>query len=89
MSEQEIRYPLLVKFYQQFLDDESSAAYIRNVSGSYGMGTLQRLAHAGGRICRRASVLAIGFLGNFDVNVTMGAALVDDCLLYTSDAADE
>ena len=42
------------------------------------MGTLQRLAHAGGRICRRASVLAIGFLGNFDVNETMGAALVDD-----------
>ena len=41
------------------------------------MGTLQRLAHAGNIISRRAAVLSIGFLGDFRFNETMGRALSD------------
>lgn len=78
MSEDCIRYPKLEKFYQQYLIDERSADFIRSVSLSYSVGTLERLAVYGGRMSRRASVLAIGFLGNYSSNETLGSALVDE-----------
>ena len=77
MSEDPIRYPLLEKTYQQYLNDENSAKFIQAVSGSYNIGTLHRLARYGGYISRRAAVLAIGFVGNFCSNEVMGEALMD------------
>ena len=71
------RYPMLDLFYQQYLTDESSADFIQAVSRNYGLGTLERLAQTGGRLTRRASILAIGFIGDFSANEIMGAALVD------------
>ncbi len=78
MSEDFIRYPLLDKLYQQYLTDEHSADFIQWVSRSYGIGTLERLARNGQPVSRRAAVLAIGFLGDFNINETMGRALCDD-----------
>jgi tetratricopeptide (TPR) repeat protein len=77
MSEEFIRYPLLELFYQQYLTDENSADFIRSVAQRYTIGSLQRLATYGGRISRRSAILALGFLGEFDCNETMGRALVD------------
>jgi len=77
MLESDVRFPMLDLFYQQYLTDENSAAFIHAVSRSYGVGTLESLATFGGRLTRRASVLAIGFLGEFSSNEIMGAALVD------------
>ena len=68
---------MLDLFYQQYLTDESSADFIQAVSRNYGLGTLERLAQTGGRLTRRASILAIGFIGDFSANEIMGAALVD------------
>ena len=41
------------------------------------MGTLERLAGHPRREIRRAAVLALGSLGDYDVNPTLGAALLD------------
>lgn len=71
------RYPMLDLFYQQYLTDESSAEFIHAVSRNYGIGTLERLARSGSRSTRRASILALGFMGDFSANDVMGGALVD------------
>jgi tetratricopeptide (TPR) repeat protein len=77
MSEFDVRLPMPDLFYQQYLTDENSAAFIHAISRNYSIGTLQRLAKFGSRLTRRASILAIGFLGDFSENETMGRALVD------------
>lgn len=77
MSENEVRYPKLDLLYQQYLTDEDSAAFIRSVSQSYSLGTIERLARFGGIVTRRASILAIGFLGDFSHNEILGTALAD------------
>lgn len=77
MSENGIRYPLVVKSYQRFLKDENSAQFISDVSSSYTLETLARIFEGGDRVARRASILAIGFLGDFGINETMGRALAD------------
>jgi tetratricopeptide (TPR) repeat protein len=77
MSENALRYPKLDFYYQQYLTDENSATFIQGVSANYNIGSLERLATAGHRISRRASILALGFLGDFSCNEVMGRALVD------------
>ncbi len=77
MSEDFNRFPLLDRIYQQFLNDEDSASFIQSVAKSYGLGTLERLARYGHRVSRRASILAIGFMGDFRFNETLGRALHD------------
>lgn len=77
MSESDVRFPMLDLFYQQYLTDENSATFIHAISRNYSIGTLERLAQFGSRLSRRASILAIGFLGDFSSNEIMGAAMVD------------
>lgn len=77
MSESDVRLPMLDLFYQQYLTEENSAAFIHAISRNYSIGTLERLVQFGSRLTRRASILAIGFLGDFSTNEIMGAALVD------------
>ena len=78
MSESSLRYPQLDRFYQRFLNEENSADFIQSVSTKYNLASLERLATAGGRMTRRAAILAIGFLGNFSNNEVMGRALNDN-----------
>jgi tetratricopeptide (TPR) repeat protein len=68
---------LLDAFYQSYLTDETSAHFIAHVSRHYTRATLARLATHGSRTTRRAAVLAIGFLGNYDCNEMLGRALHD------------
>jgi tetratricopeptide (TPR) repeat protein len=77
MSENLLRYPKLETFYQQFLENEDSARFIKFVSENYLIGTLVRLVHYGTKTTRRAAILAIGFLGDYSLNETMGNALND------------
>ena len=44
----------------------------------YTLGTLQRLAEHPHREVRRAAVLALGCLGDYDANPALGAALLDE-----------
>lgn len=69
--------PRLDQLYHRYLDTEESAAFIQSVSEHYLLSTLERLATAGQHVTRRAAVLAIGYLGNFSHNATLGRALHD------------
>lgn len=78
MSDDKDKAPLLDAFYHSYLTDETSAHFVANVSNHYTLGTLARLAACGSRTTRRAAVLAVGFLGNYDCNAVLGEALQDE-----------
>ena len=77
MSEDSNRIPILEQLYQDFLNNENSASFIRAVSKHYTLGTLARLARCGGRVSRRAAVLAVGMVGDYQDNAVLGRALCD------------
>lgn len=78
MSSESPRIPLLSCLYQEYLDKHDSDEFSRRVSQSYSQGTLERLAEHDSRPIRRAAVLAIGFLGDYQANHVMGRALNDE-----------
>ena len=69
--------PILEDYYYRFLMTESSADFIDSVARSYSLESLETLAGYGGRMSRRAAILAIGFLGDFSNNAALGRGLVD------------
>ena len=78
MTDDQIRSPLLDRLYQRYLNDEDSARFIQSVCQRYSIGSLKRLCRYGQVNSRRSATLAIGFLGDFSVNETMGRSLQDD-----------
>jgi tetratricopeptide (TPR) repeat protein len=78
VSSDPARLPSLLALYQRYLDQQDSAGFIDEVSKHYTSGTLQRLARHPAREVRRAAVLALGFLGDYDANHALGRALLDD-----------
>ena len=71
------RTPLLLKHYGTYLDSLDSAKFVADVSSSYHWATLERLAIYGDINCRRAAILALTFIGQYECNATMGHALRD------------
>jgi len=65
-------------FYQDYLDRPDCRAFSSRVGERYATGTLQRLASHPRREIRRAAVLALGCLGDYESNATLGAALLDE-----------
>ncbi|MEM7455848.1 MAG: tetratricopeptide repeat protein [Planctomycetota bacterium] len=78
MTDDQIRSPLLDRLYQRYLNDEDSARFIQSVSERYTIGSLKRLCRFGQINSRRSATLALGFLGDFAVNESMGRSLQDD-----------
>lgn len=78
MSSDSPRIPILRDFYRRYLDDQDSDGFIRAVSQRYNLGTLQRLCEHGDCEVRRGAVLALGFLGEYEANHTIGRALHDE-----------
>lgn len=78
MSDNSPRLPLLQTLYRQYLDSQDSAGFISRVSHTYTRGTLERLAESPNPEVRRGAVLALGFIGDYACNHTMGRALVDE-----------
>jgi tetratricopeptide (TPR) repeat protein len=72
-----LRLPLLEFVYQQFLDDRDAAAFIRKVAARYAPATLERLLAHPARGCRRAAALALGYVGDYEQNASLGRALHD------------
>ncbi len=71
------RTSLLMQIYRQYLADQNTDGFAARVSQRYAAGSLERLAVAGDRLCRRAAVLAIGLLGDYGSNAALGRALHD------------
>ncbi len=72
------RLPALHRHYHNYLENQDTDRFARAVDHQYTVGTLERLAAHSDRMGRRAAVLAIGLLGDYNANTTMGRALHDD-----------
>jgi len=72
------RHPRLLVLYRRYLDDQDSKGFVRRLAKHYAAGTLERLAEHHSRQVRRAAVLALGFVGDYEVNHALGRALLDD-----------
>ncbi|MBI3837772.1 MAG: tetratricopeptide repeat protein [Planctomycetia bacterium] len=72
-----IRTPLLHAIYHRYLVDQDSPGFSERVAKHYTVGTLERVAAAGDRMARRAAVLALGLLADYESNATLGRALHD------------
>ncbi len=68
----------LERLYHRYLETENTAAFVKAVSEKYLLSTLERLAMGGSNVLRRASVMAVGFLGDYSHNHVLGRALTDD-----------
>src|SRR5262245_51073699 len=77
MANNSHRVPLLVGYYEEYLAQQDSARFMRGVAESYTAPTLERLAQSRDRITRRAAVLALGVMGDYDINHVLGRALTD------------
>jgi tetratricopeptide (TPR) repeat protein len=71
------RTALVLDFYQAYLSDQDTAAFIRSVSERYTIGSLERLTRHGRREVRRGASLAIGFLADYSSNAPLGRLLND------------
>lgn len=77
MSDARLRLPVLLDLYARYLENQDSAAFVTNVGQSYTQGSLERLTAHPLREVRRAAVLALGFVGDYDANHPLGCALTD------------
>ncbi len=77
MSEEHQRRPLLVHHYERYLVDQNVNAYVRSISGTYTVGSLERLVTTGDRTARRGAVLGLSRLADYRSNSTMGRLLAD------------
>ena len=78
MSEGSSHRPYLLQAYDHYLESQETTDFVRKVSQVYTQGTLERLAENDSPRVRRGAVLALGFLGDYEVNTTLGRALQDE-----------
>ena len=69
---------MLSALYGQYLDSRDAVGFVRELLNRYTPGTMERLACHHARKVRRAAVCALGFVGDYSANHTMGRALLDD-----------
>lgn len=69
--------PGIDRLYCQYLENEDTASFIKQVGERYMVATLERLIERGSRRSRRAAVLAVGYIGDYEANTTVGRALTD------------
>ena len=78
MEERAVRFPILLKSYQCYLQDGDTAKFIHAVASRYCVATLERVLVEGDHLGRRAAALALGLIGNITCNQTLGPLLCDD-----------
>jgi tetratricopeptide (TPR) repeat protein len=72
------RSALLNTLYRHYLVDQNADDFTRQLDRYYTIGTLQRLATSTRRETRRAAVLALGMVADYDSNAVLGRALIDE-----------
>ncbi len=77
MSPYKTRQNYLARCYQNYLANQDTAEFIRQVAGTYRLAVLHRIAASGDIEARRGAVFAIGFLGNFSSNSIVAQLLRD------------
>lgn len=69
--------PRLVELYKELLASRDTTVFAEQVSRYYTPSTLDRLLAAGSVEARRGAALALGYLGTFASNATLGKAMND------------
>ncbi|MDZ4850876.1 MAG: tetratricopeptide repeat protein [Pirellulaceae bacterium] len=77
MNQKAARYPSLLRAYQVYLTDANSPQFVAAIANQYSLDTLYRLVDAAQPLVRRASVLAIGMLGDIESIEAIGPLLCD------------
>jgi len=77
MSHDHHQRPRLVYHYERYLVDQNISSYVRSVSNSYTVGSLERVVMAGDRSARRGAVLALSRMADYRSNATLGRMLND------------
>lgn len=77
MNEQRCKIPQLVLWYRDYLENGKSAAFVACVATRYSLPTLHRMTRSPDHEVRRASVLAVGMLGNGTSIDVVGRCLSD------------
>lgn len=77
MDANRLRNPVLVAFYERYLNHQDSSLFVNQVSERYSCATLERLVTMSDYVTRRAAVLAISCVGDFSSNAVLGRAMVD------------
>ena len=77
MQDRSLRPPRIVSAYETYLNEQDSAAFIREVAAHYTCASLERIAQMSDRAGRRAAILALGFMGDYSSNTIVGRALTD------------
>ena len=77
MRKEPQKKPLLASFYEDYLKQRMPNVFAARVRQYYSPATLERMATTGDCLCRRAAILALGLLGDYESNPIMGSALLD------------
>ena len=77
MDGEVVRASLVQAFYERFLVDQDTSAFVRKVAARYTSAALERVAIEGDRVARRAAVAALGYVADYASNAALGRALVD------------
>jgi tetratricopeptide (TPR) repeat protein len=77
VKKQQPRTALLTELYRQFLSGQPTAEFVQQINQRYSVATLERLAVSGHRETRRAAILSLGLVGDYQSNAVVGRALVD------------
>ena len=77
MSQDHPQRPQIVYHYERYLVDQNISAYVRSVSNSYTVGSLERVVVAGDRTARRGAVLALARMADYRSNAVLGRMLND------------
>ncbi|MBI1322726.1 tetratricopeptide repeat protein [bacterium] len=70
--------PVLVRYYQSFIETRDADAFLQNVLARYTEGTLIRLLDSSETDARRAAVLSLGLVGGASANTPVGERMKDD-----------
>lgn len=77
MDTNRLRHPVLVAWYEQYLNDQNGSAFAYRVTDRYTPASLERLVAMGDYRTRRSAVLSLSMIGDFSSNAALGRALVD------------
>jgi tetratricopeptide (TPR) repeat protein len=78
VGESSPRVPILLVFYNSYVEDQDANRFVDRFSQFYFQGTLERLAEHPLREIRRAAILALGLAGDYGANHALGRALCDE-----------
>ena len=77
MTTQITQNPRLISYYREYLETQDTSRFVQQVGDSYSQTTLLRLGSFTSIESRRAVVLALSFLGDYETNTFFGNLLND------------